>query len=376
MHKKKTPNTFPEIPAGGIALAQIFDTKVGNPAEYTANLSKIYYIWGASTPEQPAGVLASKYFPSIRTPDKKLSLTWYQENHPDWVMYQEDRVSPAYGYIYSYGGLTPLDISNPEVQEFYFNTFILPAVKTGYKMVAMDNVDLGNWPKSVGHFKGKEWVQLYTGKKNDFVFQQNMIGWMQYLRNKLHPMGVRVSANIKATSASSEVILNVIDAVDMWVDETGFCHRGANITGEAWKKAFLFLRKVSPTKAYVSINQVKGLVPQASPEQIEWVIANYLLSRGPQSLLALAGYEKTTVYHSFDYRKELDIVIGEPSAKPVEINNGAWIRTYTNGLALVNPSANQTVIVKLPEGKWKTLKGNSAEGEISMKPASGLVLTK
>ena len=227
-----------------------------------------------------------------------------------------------------------------------------------------------------GKFEGKEWVQLYTGKKNDFVFQQNMISWMQYLRNKLHPLGVRVSANIKATTASSEVILNVIDAVDMWVDETGFCHRGANITGEAWKKAFLFLRKVSPTKAYVSINQVKGLVPQAAPEQIEWVIANYLLSRGPQSLLALTGYEKTTVYHSFDYRKELDIVIGEPSAEPVEINNGAWIRTYTNGLALVNPSASQTVIVKLPEGKWKTLKGNSAEGEISMKPASGLVLTK
>lgn len=373
-HKNSAP--FPEIPSGGIALAQIFDSKVTDPSQYTTHLSKVCYIWGALKPAQPAGVIASKYFPSIRTPDKKLSITWYQEHHPDWVMYQEDRVTPAYGYVYGYGGLTPLDVSNPEVQEFYFNTFILPAVKSGYKMVAMDNVDLGNWPKSAGHFKGKEWVQLYTGKKGDPVFQENMISWMQYLSAKLRPLGVRVSANIKATTASTEVILKVIDAVDMWVDETGFCHRGENITGIAWKKAFLFLRKVAPVKAYVSINQVKGPVPQAPAAQIEWVLANYLLSRGPQSLLALAGYGKTTVYHYFDYRKEMDVAIGEPIAEPEERGSGAWIRPYTKGLCLVNPSAGNVATVQLPKGKWKTLQGNVIENEVNMEPASGLVLTR
>ncbi|MBB5438369.1 hypothetical protein HDC92_002045 [Pedobacter sp. AK017] len=373
-HKRSDP--FPEIPSGGIALAQTFDSKVTDPSQYTAHLSKVCYIWGALKAEQPAGVIASKYFPSIRTPDKKLSIAWYQEHHPDWVMYQEDRITPAYGYVYSYGGLTPLDVSNPEVQEFYFNTFILPAVKSGYKMVAMDNVDLGNWPKSAGHFKGKEWVQLYTGKKDDPVFQQNMISWMQYLSAKLRPLGVRVSANIKATTASAEVILKVIDAVDMWVDENGFCHRGENITGAAWKKAFLFLRKVAPVKAYVSINQVKGLVPQAPAAQIEWVLANYLLSRGPQSLLALAGYGKTTVYHYFDYRKEMDVAIGEPVAEPEESSSGAWIRPYTRGLCLVNPSAVNVAAVQLPKGKWKTLQGNVIENEVNMDPASGLVLTR
>lgn len=367
---------FPEIPAGGIALAQIFDTRVTDPAQYIANISKVYYIWGASSPKQPAGVIASKYFPSIRTPDKKLSIEWYKQNHPDWIMYQEDRTTPAYGYIYDYGGLTPLDVANPEVREFYLNEFILPAVKSGYRMVAMDNVDLANWPKAAGHFKGKDWVQTYTGKKNDADFQQAMINWMQYLSDKLHPLGVRVSANIKATTAPDEVVLKVINAVDMWVDETGFCHRGEPITGNTWKKAFTFLRKVAPAKAYASINQVKGPVPEASHEQVEWVVANYLLSRGPQSLLAVAGYGKTTIYHHFDYRPEFNAPVGDPSGNPVESSDGIWSRAYTNGLVLVNPSADKPVDIKLPEGKWKGLNGNTLADMVTLQPATGLVLTK
>ncbi|OAQ38020.1 hypothetical protein A5893_16790 [Pedobacter psychrophilus] len=372
--KDTSKQVFIEIPSGGIPLAQIFDSKVSDPEQYVTNASKVYYIWGASKPKVQAGVISSKYFPSIRNPDKKLTIEWYKQNHPDWIMYQEDKVTPAYGYIYDYGGLTPLDVSNPEVQEFYLNEFILPAVKSGYKMVAMDNVDLGNWPKSIGHFKGDTWIQLYTGKKDDPAFHKSMIDWMQFLSNKLNPLGIRVSANIKATTASPKVILKVINAVDMWVDETGFSHRGENITDEVWKKSFAFLRTITPTKSYVSINQVKGKVATTSQQQIEWIMANFLLSRGPKSLLALSGYEKTTLYHTFDYRKELDIIIGEPLENPEEITKGVWSRKYTKGMTLVNPSSKDSITVRLPPGKFRMLNGELIEKEITLNPASGAVL--
>ena len=80
--------------------------------------------------------------------------------------------------------------------------------------VAMDNVDFSNWSKSVGHYKDGKWVNLYTGKKNDALFHQNMIDWMKFLKSNLAPVGVKVVANIKSSTAPEEVILKAINEVD------------------------------------------------------------------------------------------------------------------------------------------------------------------
>lgn len=127
------------IPQNGVPLAQIFDNQIKDKTLYQQNKNKIFYVWGSRSASQPEGTVGSKYFPSIRNPDRKLDIKWYQENHPDWIMYQEDQKTPAYGYVYSYGGLVPLDVSNPEVRAYYLEKFIMPAVNAGYKIVAMDN---------------------------------------------------------------------------------------------------------------------------------------------------------------------------------------------------------------------------------------------
>lgn len=363
-----------QVPQDGLPLAQIFDSKVPDPSVYRAHSNKVYYIWGAASPQQPDSIVASKYFPSIRNPEKELTIEWYQQHHPDWIMYKEDRKTPAYGYIYSYGGLVPLDISNPEVREFYLDKFIHPAIRQGYKMVAMDNVDLGNWPGSAGHYSGNTWVPLYTGKKNDTVFQQNMINWMKFLSDRLHPLGVAVAANVKATTAPKNVVLQMMNAVDMWLDETGFVHTGKNVTDAAWERTFSLLKETGPEKGYASINQVSGPVAEAPKEQIEWMIANFLLSRKSLSMLAVAGFDKSAAYQQFNYRPEMDVNIGVPTEAPRKDGN-AWIRRYSRGMVLVNPSSKDTATVQLPKGKWKRPGGLPVSRKLVLPPASGVILT-
>ncbi|MBS1566319.1 MAG: hypothetical protein JST39_18195 [Bacteroidetes bacterium] len=367
---------LPSPPQDGVPLAQIFDTKVTDSTVYTQQANKVYFVWGARSPRQAAGVVGAKYFPSMRNPDQERTIEWYKEHHPDWVMYQPDRTTPSYGFTYSYGGLVPLDISNPEVRSYYLHEFILPAVKQGYRMVAMDNVELNNWPKSAGHFSNGSWVQLYTAKKDDTAFHNAVIGWMRFLSDSLHPLGVGVCANIKANSASPEVVLRVMDAVDMWLDETGFTHTGKNITDAAWEKSFNLQQKISPVKACVSINQVDGMVSSAPASQLEWVVANFLLVRGPKSLLAVTGFEKKALYHRFDYRPEMNVNIGTPLSPARKDAGGAWTRTYSKGMVIVNPSSQATATLQLPKGKWKTIAGENAGSERTLAPATAVILNR
>ncbi|NGF57431.1 hypothetical protein G5B00_13015 [Parapedobacter sp. SGR-10] len=364
------------IPSHGIPMAQIFDNQIKDKSVYQQQKNKVFYVWGSRSSEQPEYVTGSKYFPSIRNPDRKLDIKWYQENHPDWIMYQEDRKTPAYGYIYSYGGLVPLDVSNPEVREYYLQKFIMPAVQAGYKVIAMDNVDLGNWPKAVGRYSGNEWVKLYTGQKNDTTFHKNMIGWMQFLKDKLNPLGIALVGNIKANSAPEPVVLEIIQAVDAWLDENGFAHRGINVTDDKWEKAMAIIHKITPEKGYISINQMKGEHANDWPkEQVEYVIGNYLLSRGPSSLLAMVGYTDKAIYHHFSYRKEIDTDIGEPVSVPTKLDSGLWIRRYSKGLVIVNPSSKETRSFKLPKGIWSTWDNDTVEGKINIPAASAKVLS-
>lgn len=358
----------------GLPLAQIFDSRVTDPSVYTQNANKVFFVWGSGSPQLPGGVLTSKYFPSIRNPNKAWDINWYKANHPDWIMYQADKVTPAYGFIYSYGGLTPLDVSNPEVRAFYMKEFILPAVNSGYKMVAMDNVDLGNSPKAVGHYKGGEWVPLYTGKRNDTAFQNNMIAWMQFLSEKLHPLNVKVAANIKEMSASHDVVMKMINSVDVFIDENGFTHTGVKTSGTTWDKQHAVVQEATLNKGYVSINQVDGTVDNAPEDQIEWTIANFLLSRGPQSLLAIVGFENNkAITQEFHYRPEMNVNIGVPIDKAQNAKK-AWVRSYTKGLVCVNPTKD-TIEINLPEGKkYRSLTGEEKSGKLKIGPASGYVL--
>ena len=376
---------FPPCP-DGIPLARLFEKKVKDRSIYGDNIK---WVWGADSPIQPHGIVASKYFPVNRTPRENPwihTIEWYQKNHPEWIMYEEDRKTPGYGFIYAFGGVPPLDISNPELREFFLNTFIMPKIKEGYTMIGLDNVEFANIGHRVGHFdKDGKWVAVFTGKKDDPAYAASQIGFMDYLVKKLHPLGVGVAANISFNTAPVDVIRKAVNTVDMWADEGGFFHKSAPLTDDDWAKKFAFMNEVLPKKAYVGVNKFDS--DGASPEQMEWIISNFLLVRGARSLLGLGyakfpdemrkadpSHDRGTIYGTYDNRPELKMNIGKPSAAPVKSAGQAWMRTYEHGLVYVNPSSKDSVTVPLPAGQWLRMNNETVENQLKIPPASGVVL--
>jgi len=136
------PLGLPRPPAGGLPQAQIFEPKT--PFDRSFYADRTWFVWSSQIPEPYPGFAGAVYFPAFRDPNREHTAEWFRENHPTWVIYQADRVTPAYTYLYDWGGYCNVDVSNPEVREFYFDTYIQPWIDKGYTMIGLDNVGWAN----------------------------------------------------------------------------------------------------------------------------------------------------------------------------------------------------------------------------------------
>lgn len=92
-------------------------------------------------------------------------LPWWQKNHPDLVLYQCDRVTPAWECFAGEGCAhtsVPLDLTNPATLQYQLETGFQPAASEGYTAIALDNYGLTNQWSACGAFKGPNnaWVQV------------------------------------------------------------------------------------------------------------------------------------------------------------------------------------------------------------------------
>jgi hypothetical protein len=107
-------------------------------------------VWGADAfrptfqlwREQRQSVQLSYYMPYSRAPSASLGfdLAWFQEHHPDWVMYRCDKTTVAFwGTETAPHGSVPLDFTNPEVIEWQMANQSALAYHLGYGAMAFDN---------------------------------------------------------------------------------------------------------------------------------------------------------------------------------------------------------------------------------------------
>jgi len=401
--------TTPATTISGMPRAQFFDYNIFNTSVYSG---RVYSLWGAASLSQPSPVVPGHYIPYARDPNRSSvstdSLAWYVANHPDWVVYQCDSngnpltpansiYSTAYGYLYTSGSTTyinmPLDITNPSLRNYYFNTFVLPYIQAGWQEIDLDNIALTNWDSRCGVYNSSgTWVQQYAGSSNstDAAYEAAVLSWIQWLTAQIHSYGVGVVGNLtfpQGRNTLLPIFTQLVNTVDMWIDEGGFTnHQDANINDAYWATKFNFIRTNS-SRYYAPISKTTTGTSMISPTpsgytaasqaQIDWSIANFLLVREVHTMLSVSGVND---FGSFVDNATMNINLGSPSAAPVQLTSGVWERVYTGGLVLVNPSSTVTGVAALgnsgsSSGYWKDTNGNIYNaGQISMSPNTGVML--
>lgn len=367
--------TLPNPSFNGIARAQIFSSHITDPAVF-GDLP-YYFIWATFTGQRP-DIIASVYRPALRDAGNLHPIEWYQQNHPDWVMYRADRQTPAYQP--GSAQLVPLNFTNPQVRQYYVDNWVTPVASAGWPIIALDNVGLYNGNRAAGYYDANgNWVQRFNGDDlHDQAWSDAVADWMDYLTTQIHALDVGVAANI-ATDPTWDLTNNraVIDMVDIWLDESGFTRASATMySGQLWLNKFNFIRSIASQKLYVQVNQTS--VPHLAdgdPKQINYAIANYMLFREQKSMLALTGYQE---YGYFLDIPKLHTSIGAPTSVPAQDSSGAWRRTYEHGETIVNSSPNVTATVSVGAGHWHNLDGTNIVGptQLSVLPVTGTVLTQ
>lgn len=381
----RAPDTSNNIHVGLPAM-----TNIGSGQALLNANPQVQEVWdwngGGSVTSYPS-IFAGQYFPVDRQPDTQYyagtePLSWFQQNHPDWLEYQCDRSSLAY----EFGQTTdiPLDTSNPAVLSWLENTIYAPAARSGFGQLDFDNFQMtnaGSWSgQRCGHWTGaagsSTWVAQYNGTSNDPNYRANEIMLAYHLQTWLHASfpHVAFAANFSYDNSYPADSDSLMSHVDLLFDEQGFTNGNNgppyNYTGATWvAKAQHTWSFINAGHGWQDINQFGNSFSSLSNAQKQWAIANYLLLKNNASWIFICGPQE---YGSLLMTPEYGAQIGRPT-DAYHQSQSVYLRDFTNGLALVNPSASTSYTVTL-SGTHHDLYGNPIGSQVTLPPASGLVL--
>lgn len=362
-----------------IHVFQTFDYHITDPA---AVASRYDFIWGASLQNVAAyragnpQVFLSYYIPFHRdvgtfaNATQLHDLTYWQAVHPDWVLYKCDRTTPAYEFDEP---RVPLDFANPDLVSWQIETYAIPASEHGYDGLAADNVDLDNQFGACGVYVNGTWVQRYTGARSDSQWRRDVLAWLARMRDALHrlphPMALIPNLALGSLSATDPIVQKAVTSVDGVVDEGGFTEYGEGyLTGAQWVQRVRFMEDVQQSgEPYYVINRLSA----ADEPQIAWALASYLMGKEHAASLFISGVDGYGIANWYDdYR----IPIGSPRG-PMYSEQSVYVRQYTHGLSIVNPSPIESHVVSLGTSKrYVDVQSHRVGDTVTLGPHAGLVL--
>ncbi len=361
---------FPMLPEDRITFAQMTDNR---QIDTSQTGSEVGFVWGGSAPHSRA--IGSFYYPIDRDLNRSHTAEWYAQNAPDEIVYKCDRTTPAPLFTYEWGAYAPIDTTNPAVREYILNTFIAPALKSGQRVIALDNVSLRNGGRRCGVYRNGQWVQLFSGEGKDPVYEQAVMDWVKWLADEIHARGGLLALNASVNPDDADITRRLIALGDIWLEEAG-TSRGctALVTDETWRAKFDAARWAAQRMAWVALEKTCAFPDDLGDDEAQWIVGNFLLTRGPQSYLgAVKNGVRTPELH---YPASLNPPVGAPVGPAVEVPGGGWARTFTRGIVLVNPSSKATMTYHLSLGTWAGLDREPAVGTVSLQPASARILLK
>ena len=296
--------------------------------------------------------------------------------HPDWVMYQCDGVTPAYWEFD--GGTVPnmaLDITNPDVIDWQVQ-YSESAMEYGFTAFSGDMFFLHNSNHACGVYQGGlEWEQIFTGEDSDPAFEFAVNSWAQQIRNRLQalpsPAGLVVNLPVYSWLSDKEIADFAVN-VDGILDEQGFTGFGVDriqISDESWvHKIRNMIAIQNQGAAYFSLNYVSTFPP--TEDDIDWILGSFLMGREHAAYVLIT----TTDGVRWPHLPEYDEDVGHPCAPMSSVDN-VYLRDYSKGLTVVNPSSTFSYTFNLPPGEFYDLYGKQIEGDtLDLGPMTGKVL--
>lgn len=238
-------------------------------------------------------------------PAGRCNLAWFQSNHPSWVLYKADQVTPA--YYFNDTSYIPINVLTNSATRSWFFTYVLsPEYSAGYSSASFDNIGLTNDALIAGTCSikpttnctadGGTWTTLYTGA-NDPAFGNDVISWLTAATAFAHTNfpGKSTTGNIAVIGSgvlTDARLASLIAAVDVWYDEDGIsgdyqpasclpAGNGSGSVGQGWIDKVTFITGLNGgagPNAYVANNNICPFNTFGQMyEQTEWVVASMMI---------------------------------------------------------------------------------------------------
>jgi hypothetical protein len=397
--------------AASVESALIFNGNVSpyHVARYERSVH-VGYVWGAAAPEVPGGTARHDRYeawdqgwcPGRWLPlDGKCprggppSYPWLERHHPTWLLWKVNKLGVPTKPARSRWNPGPIvDFTNPAVQKYWMKHYVGPPLKEGFDGIAWDGPLAFDPYGAAGHFDARHhFVHQYAGTYQDpkwAAAQAQALGTFLRLSRAINPhVEFALDQFLDCTFQESLWVLPFSYA-DTIVDEEGYTNwgtrhnyissnPGAFCPNQWLEKTLTYIRMQKTGTRLVLIDAEPYRVHSYMTDRnakaradFEWAFANYLLIKYSHTYFWFGGGFQYG-YPVFVQRQEL-IDLGHPLGDMAP-SQGLYIRWFTKGMVLVNPSATLTFNVALLPGKYEYQNGQKIN-RVAMKPHSGLVLLR
>src|SRR5579884_90531 len=385
-HQGKPAASLRPLPtsSNSIHLIQMFDYDI-SPDQITSQRAQpIDLVWGADA--NPAklqawrranpGIVLSFYL-SFERDSQQHALSYWQQSHPDWILYQCDRKTPAY---LNQQAAVPLDFSNPAVRQWQLETFGGQAQRLGYDALAVDDVSVRNVGGACGHYEGRRWVPLYSGAASDRRWSQQVVVWLRTMQQRLHhlshPLDLIVALAVGGAPSEDASVQALLNSIDVVVLADGF---SARTRAADWLSVIRLMEQVQQQhKAIYIVNQFTPPPHQFSldSQQVQWALASYLMGQEAHAGLYIGKEQQFGQYLYYpSYAAQVGAPLGQMYSVAVGRGGAVYLRDFSQGESLVNPDGQHSYQVRLPAGRlYHTLQGQAVGSTVTLAPHSGLVL--
>ncbi len=365
-------------------------------------------VWGSFNPapwraaNQQA--LVSRYY--IVTEDNLLvsgnNLQYFQQNHPDWIMYACDsNGNPTKDYAYTPGdGFqdVPLNIHNPQVVQYQLGTLLAYVKANNYNAMALDEVIFNNFmlggnpelgqTKVAGEYgcgtynTDGSFNRVYTGTK-DPTFTSDILNWVAQARAVANGNNLSIIVNHPAGSTTDANEQRLLSNVDVTMSEAGFTDYGS-VPASYYGTTYRYAEWVQQQgKAMIVIDKYdqdrNGVIPNS---HVEYSLATYLLTNEGNLDLFVVGHNSAGYgYGAEQYHAEYGTNLGKPCAAAYggpsydPANPQIYYRRYQNGMAIINSGSAQTESAKLPSNHtYNDIEGQAVTNPLPVASGGSYVL--